>query len=120
MHSNNTITVVITKKESQHHHYTTQVSTKKERKEGERIKVAKKRERSKGSGRERESIEWQACTNRLFPSLPLKDYPLLRIKDLFGHKPFRPVLSKWIISIVGFSCEVVHVEAMVPSLVLVL
>ena len=27
------------------------------------------------------SVEWQACTNRLIPSLPLKTYPLLRIKE---------------------------------------
>ena len=36
------ITIVVTTKgELQHHHYTTRVSTKKERKEWERIKVTK-------------------------------------------------------------------------------
>ena len=63
------------------------------------------------------SEEWQACTNRLIPSFPLKTYPLLRKKDLLGHKPLRPVPSKWIISI---AYEVIHIEKVVPSLALVL
>ena len=41
MHSNIIAIVVITKRESQRHYHTTQVSIKKERIGGERIKVAK-------------------------------------------------------------------------------
>ena len=41
MHIKGMATVVTTKRELQHHHHTTQVSTKKERKEWERIKVTK-------------------------------------------------------------------------------
>ena len=41
MHSIIITIVVTTKGELQHHHYTTRVSTKKERKEWERIKVTK-------------------------------------------------------------------------------
>ena len=37
---------------------------------------------------------------------------------MFGHKPFRPVPSKWIISIAGSSYEITHVEEVVPSLAL--
>ena len=79
-------------------------------------KTGKKRELVK----EIEKLEWQACTNRLIPSLSQKAYPLLKIKDLFGHKPCRPVPLKWTISTTGFSCEVVHIKEVVPSMVLVL
>ena len=122
MHSNIIATVETTRRESQHHHHhnTTQVSTKKERKSvGERIKVTKRRKKRKKRNKEIESVEWQACTNRLIPSLPLKAYPLLRIKNSFGHKPFKPVPSKCIISTAGSSCEVTYVEEVVPSLTLV-
>ena len=78
------------------------------------------RKRERESGREIESVEWQTCTNRLIPSLPLKAYPLLRIKDLFRHMPFKPVPLKWIIFAIGFSYEVIHVGEVVPSLILVL
>ena len=81
-------------------------------------KMEKKEKRE--SGREIESVEWQAYTNKLIPSLPLKTYHLLRIKDLFGHKPFRPVPSKWMISTAKFSCKVVRIKEVVSSLVLVL
>ena len=73
-------------------------------------------EKKKRERREVESVEQQACTNRLIPSIPLKAYPLLRIKNLFGHKSFKPVLLMWIISTVGSFCEVTHVEELVPSL----
>ena len=73
--------------------------------------------RKRELGRKKKGVEWQTCTNRLIPSLPLKAYPLLRINDLFGHKPFRPVPSKWIISAAD---EVIHVEGVVLSLALVL
>ena len=79
-------------------------------------KTGKKRE----SVKEIERVEWQACTNKLILSLSPKFYPLLKIKDLFGHKPFRPIPSKWTISTTGFSYEVVHIKEVVPSLVLVL
>ena len=79
-------------------------------------KIGKKRE----SVKEIERVEWQACTNKLILSLSPKFYPLLKIKDLFGHKPFRPIPSKWTISTTGFSYEVVHIKEVVPSLVLVL
>ena len=79
-----------------------------------------KKEKKKESVKEIERVEWQTCINRLIPSLPLKAYLLLRINDLFGHKPFRPVPSKWIISIAGFSYEVVYIKKVVSSLVLVL
>ena len=41
MHNRGITTVVTTKRELQHHHHTTRVSTKKERKKWERIKVTK-------------------------------------------------------------------------------
>ena len=97
-----------------HHHNTTRASIEKERKEWERIKETKNGE--KRERKEIRSVEQQACTNRSIPSLPLKAYPLLRIKNSFGHKPFRPVPSKWIISTAGLSCEVIRVKEMVPSL----
>ena len=90
-------------------------------KKRERIKNNKKknknREERENQEEKTESVEWQTCTNKLIPFLPLKAYHLLMIKDLFGHKPFRSVPSKWIISIVD---EVIHVERVVPSLALVL
>ena len=79
-------------------------------------RTGKKRELVK----EIEKVEWQACIDRLIPSLFPKAYPLLKIKDLFGHKPCRPVPLKWTISTAGFSCEVVHIKEVVPSMVLVL
>ena len=58
MHSIIIATVVTTKRELQHHDHTTRVSAKKERKEWEKIKVTKiEKKRSKGSGREIESVE---------------------------------------------------------------
>jgi len=117
VHSISIAIVATTRRELQHHHHhkTTRGSSKKERKEGERTKVkkGKKKKRKRESGREIESVKWHACTNRLIHSLPLKAYPLLRIKDSFGHKP------KWIIFIAGSSYEVTHIEEVVPSLVLV-
>ena len=97
--------------------YNTWVSSKKEKKR-ERERKSDKTEKKELGGKT-ESVEWQACTNRLIPSLPLKLYPLLRIKNLFGHKPFMSISSKWIISIARFSCEVIYVEEVVPSLVLI-
>ena len=76
----------------------------------------KLRKRNRVRKKNRKRVGWQAYTNKLIPFLPLKAYPLLRI---FGHKPFRLVLSKWVISIVGPSCEVIHIEEVVPFLVLV-
>ena len=90
---------------------------RKKEKKRERIKNNKNREVRKNQEEKTESVEWQACTNRLIPSLPLKTYHLLRINDLFGHKPFRPVPLKWIISAVD---NVIHVKGVVPSLALVL
>ena len=83
--------------------------------------VTKRRNRKEvGKGKKnRERVEWQAYTNRLIFSLPLKAYPLLKIKDSIGYKPFRPILSKWIIFIAGPSYEVIHIEDVVSSLVLV-
>ena len=86
-------------------------------KKRERIKNNKNREERENQEEKTESVEWQTCTNKLIPFLPLKAYHLLMIKDIFGHKPFRPVPSKWIISIAD---EVIHVEKVVPSLALVL
>jgi len=31
----------------------------------------------------------------------------------FEHKPFRPILSKWVISMAGSPCEVIHIEEVV-------
>ena len=58
MHSIIITTIATTMRELQHHrhHNTTRVSTKKERKEGERIKVTKWRKK-KESRREIESVE---------------------------------------------------------------
>ena len=64
--------------------------------------------------REIESVEWKACTNRLISSLPLKAYPLLRIKNSFRHKPFKPIPSKWIISTAESSCEVTMLRKWFP------
>ena len=118
MNSNTTTTIATSRGESlhYHHHNTTRASIEKERKEWERIKVTKNGE--KRERKEIRSVERQACTNRPIPSLPLKAYPLLRIKNSFGHKPFRLVPSKWVISTVGSSCEITHVEEVVPSLAL--
>ena len=118
MHINIITTIATFRKESRHHHHhnTTRASIKEERKEWERIKVTKNGE--KRERKEIESVEWQTCTNRLIHSLPLKAYFLLRIKNLFGHKPFWPVPLKWIISTARLSCEVTHVEEVVPSLAL--
>ena len=33
----------------------------------------------------------------------------------FENKSFRPILSKWVISMVGFSCEIAHIEEWFPS-----
>ena len=99
-----------------HHYNTTRASIEKERKEWERIKVTKNGE--KRERKEIRSVKRQACTNKPIPSLFLKAYPLLRIKNSFGHKPFRFVLSKWIISMAGLSYEIIHVEEVVPSLAL--
>ena len=118
MDNNTTTTIATSRGESlhYHHHNTTQASIEKERKEWERIKLTKNEE--KRERKEIRSVEWQACTNRPIPSLPLKSYPLLRIKNSFGHKLFGPVPSKLIISMIGLSCEVIHVEEVVPSLAL--
>ena len=90
---------------------------RKKEKKRERIKNNKNKEERENQEEKIKSVEWQACTNRLIPSLSLKAYNLLRINDLFGHKPFRPIPSKWIISTVE---EVIHVKGVVPSLALVL
>ena len=94
MDSNTTTTIATSRGESlhYHHHNTTWASIEEERKEWERIKVAKNRERRER--KETRSVEWQACTNSPIPSLPLKAYPLLRRNNSFGHKPFKPVPSK--------------------------
>ena len=120
MHSNIITTVAITRRESQHHlpHNTTRASAKKERVGVGKESKYQNRERKKKE-REIKNVKWQACTNRLIHSLSLKAYPLLKIKNVFGHKPFRPIPSKWIISIAGSYCEVTHVEEVVPSLALV-
>ena len=119
MHSNIITTIVTSIRESYHHHHhnTTRASIKKERKEWERIKVTKRRGKKR---KEVGSVEWQTCTNRLITFLPLKAYFLLRIKNSFGHKSFKPIPSKWIISTAGSSCEVTHVKEVVPSLALAL
>ena len=103
MDSNTTTTIATSRGESlhYHHHNTTRASIEKERNEWKRIKVTKNEE--KRERKEIWSVERQACTNRSIPSLPLKAYPLLMIKDSFGHKPFRPIPSKWIISTAGSS-----------------
>ena len=90
---------------------------RKKEKKRERIKINKNRKERENQKEKTEAIEWQACIDRLIPYLPLKAYPLLRINDLFGHKPFRPVPLKWIISAAD---EVIHVEGVVLSLALVL
>ena len=54
----------------------------------------------------------------LILSLPLKAFPLLRIKNSFRYKPFKPVPLKWIISITGSFNEVTHIKKVVPSLAL--
>ena len=41
-------------------------------------KEERKRKRIRNKERKIESIEWQACTNRLIPSFPLK--PMLSVK----------------------------------------
>ena len=118
MDSNTTTTIATSRGESlhYHHHNTTRASIEKERNEWKRIKVTKNEE--KRERKEIWSVERQACTNRSIPSLPLKAYPLMRIKNLFGHTPLRPVPTKWIISTAGLSCEVIHVEEVVPFLTL--
>ena len=90
---------------------------RKKEKKRERIKNNKNIEERENQEEKTESVEWQVCIHRLIPSLLLKGYPLLRIKDLFGHNPFRPVPSKWIISTAD---EVIHIKRVVPSLALVL
>ena len=60
-----------------------------------------------------------AGMHRLIHSLPLKVYPLLKIKE-FEHKSFRLILSKWVISMAGSPYEVTHIEEVVPFLDLVL
>ena len=61
----------------------------------------------------------QIRINRLIPSLSLKAHPLLRIKES-EHKSFRPILSKWVISVAESPYEVTHIEEVVPSLDLAL
>ena len=89
---------------------------RKKRVEKNQSNKAEKKE--KESKEERiEEIGWQTCTNRLISSFPLKAYPLLRMKDLLGYKPFKSVPSNWIISTTRFSYKVVHVEEVIPFLV---
>jgi len=38
----------------------------------------------------------------------------VRIKE-FEDKPFRVILSKWVISVAGFPCEIAHIEEWFPS-----
>ena len=90
MHSNIIRIVVITKRESQRHYHTTQVSIKKERIGGERIKVAKIESKKQRIEKKKKIVEWQACINRLILSLPLKAYSLLRTKDSFGTSHSNP------------------------------
>ena len=90
---------------------------RKKEKKRERIKINKNREEREHQEEKTEAIEWQACIDRLIHYLPLKAYHLLKINDLFGHKPFKPVPSNWIISAID---EVIHVEGVIPSLALVL
>ena len=67
---------------SQHkQHITTLHKQGLERKEW-KSRVAELR-KIKKARKKNEEREWQACTNRLISSLPLKAYPLLRIRDFF-------------------------------------
>ena len=61
---------------------------------GERIKSSKNRVNETKDQEEKRSVEQQACIDKQIPSLPLKAYPLLRIKNSFGHKPFKSIPSK--------------------------
>ena len=103
-----------------HHHNTTQVSTKKERKEWERIKVKKTEKKEKRIRKRNRECRMAGMHQQANPFSPSKSLPFVEDKDSFRHKPFKPVPSKWIISIARSSCEVTHVKEMVPSLVLAL
>ena len=82
------------------------------RKQGKRKEMKDKRKNGnkKGKRKNRELVR-QACTNRLFPSLPLKSCPLPKAKGVppgTNHSGLFPL--KWLIFVVGFSWEINCVE----------
>ena len=74
------------------------------------MSTKKGREENKGKV---ESLEWQARTNRLVFSLPLKPCSLSRQWILIGHKPSRPIPLKQLIS---FPLEIIRIEEVVSLL----
>ena len=86
---------------------------KKEWKIREKTGNLERKKESERKNREWARVWWWAWTNRLFPSLPLTAYSLVRIKE-FEEKPSRLILSKWAISVAGLPCEIAHIEEWFP------
>ena len=82
MHSGIIKIATTTRRELQHHHHhnTTRTSTKKERKEGERIKVTKLRKRERESGREIESVKMARMNQWANSFSPFKSLPSIKEK----------------------------------------